>query len=181
MGRFHLAQNQRSVSQNARQRVVEIQRDGSTELQRALELLFLGGACVDRVLLGIRKRGRSRGFAKKLKDEILLTVLCQGTNVSFIDDGGAAFNVEFQGGHRRLRAIHANQKLIQGRFVFRRPNGVKHRSFPFEHSAESCHRGTIGTADKAGSVHQQRGPVRVLQHEINFKLHFSQPNRSKIP
>ena len=68
MGRFHLAQNQRSVSQNTRQRVVEIQRDGSTELQRALELLFLGGARVDRVLLGIRQGGRSRGFAKKLKE-----------------------------------------------------------------------------------------------------------------
>ena len=60
MVRLHLAQDQRGVAQDARQRVVEIQRHGAGQLQRAVQLLLVRQARICPGRFGFRP-GRLAG------------------------------------------------------------------------------------------------------------------------
>ena len=75
MVRLHLAQHQRGVAQDAGQRIVEIQRHRPRQLQRAVQLLFVGQAGFPARRLRLRRGGG--GLPQQLKHEVLLAVLVQ--------------------------------------------------------------------------------------------------------
>ena len=138
---FHAAEHQRGVTEDAGERIVEIERDGAGELKSAIEFLFL-----DKRAVGDRG---GDSFGKQLHYKEFLAVSGEGADGGEVGDGISTFGAEFKRNGRGGRTFPMAEKLVWFEVVFGRPNGGELREVSFESRAEDSDGRLIGTTNRA--------------------------------
>ena len=153
-----LAQQERGMPENGREDVIEVERHGAGQLQRAFQFLLLAG--VRRRSLGVaRKR---RGLRQQLENEILLGILAEGTDRGHEWTDAAAFDAEFQreGGGGRTFPLH--EELLGRHTILGRPNRGESGCLSFQHRTKSLGGSRSGAQDRARSVQEERRPPGIF-------------------
>ena len=134
---FGHAQDVRRVTENRRERIVEIQSNRARQLQRTIELLFLREIDFHRLPFGIGFRRAGRGsHGKKLEQIELRTITFDETDAGVELGDGNSLAAQLQRRRESFRSFDAIQERGRVRSILIRPQSGERSRVPLHFLAE---------------------------------------------
>ncbi len=177
---FEAGEDEGGVAEDGGEGVIEVERDGSDELECAVEFLFLGGIGIDSGGGGLG--GWSGCFlglevgdeGKELEESEFISFLLEGADVGGEAGGGAAAGAESELGFGEGGFFEVGEEFFGGPGVFAGPDRCGEGGLAFHDIAEDLDGGGVGATDHARVIHEECGPTGLFQNkgEIGFHAPF---------